>query len=326
MDSFDKEIPFQKADELRWEHLLPSMNGWTTWSADYYIPGEPTIPLTKAKEFLQQDLAIPALDELFHTFCLTGKKSGSNIDALHKQILGGREIVPVEDTRLHLVCQESRLFVKPIPPCLLSHEFWTFFLTSTKPDTPEHACRDVALGFMRSYAFLIQHRADLELAKKHCLIFPSMHDLDWHKWSKFIAGFRDVTDEHVAKRYQYGQLRLSRLHWAVHLFRRNSEVPSWLYGQSDCSVTPYLRASIFPLAFLFASVSIILAALQVLLAIPGNSLLSVAVDPGAVQRVAWRFSTSMLVLSTTSLFFLGVVPLVLIVFRLRHALESDGAR
>jgi hypothetical protein len=41
-----------------------------------------------------------------------------------------REIVVTEDPRLHLVWIYDRVFIKPLPKYLLSHDFWQIYLLS----------------------------------------------------------------------------------------------------------------------------------------------------------------------------------------------------
>jgi hypothetical protein len=74
----------------------------------------------------------------------------------------------------------------------------------------------IAVRFLRSYAFLVRHHLDFILAKEFRLI-PDY--VDWIKSSNFTNHFRHSGDEQVASRYHYGQLRLSRLDWAVRIFR-----------------------------------------------------------------------------------------------------------
>ncbi|KAM5527057.1 hypothetical protein FOXYSP1_20569 [Fusarium oxysporum f. sp. phaseoli] len=280
------DAPFPNTDALNAERLrYPSdhstlSNPWLTTfhptpqnetKLINHVPGEPTISLTESRVFLQKELATPVLDELYHNLRWFSKRSSSNIDALHRQIIKGRNIVPTEESRLHLIWQEKRIFIKPIPLCLLNHDFWKHFLRSNLSTTsrPSSATgsnvvaeqssasgpyRAAALGFLRSYAFLIQHRSDLGLAKEHHLI-PK--DVDWVQWSKFIAGFRKLTDNDVAKRYRYGQLRLTGLNWATRIFRPKSAATYWFYEEAHWSTVPYIREAAVPLAFIFARIEVL---------------------------------------------------------------------
>ena len=79
---------------------------------------------------------------------------------------------------------------------------------------------------MQSYTLLMQYYIDFILISESYLFLAK---LNWVKWSKFIAYFQNIKDEDVANRYYYRQLRLSRLNWAVHLFRPSSITTRWFY-------------------------------------------------------------------------------------------------
>jgi hypothetical protein len=72
--------------------------------------------------------------------------------------------------------------------------------TSQKEFAPRFD-RSIALGFLRSYAHLVQHRSDFTLAREPQLI-PD--NVDWLKWCRFIHHFRHIEEDQVAKRYHYG--------------------------------------------------------------------------------------------------------------------------
>jgi hypothetical protein len=95
-----------------------------------YPPGEPTISLVPAEvhAFLSRELDTLVLDELYSKLWLVARRSGRSIDPLHQQKVKGRDIVPTEDPKLHLVWQHDKIYVKPIPVCLLNHDFWTTYL------------------------------------------------------------------------------------------------------------------------------------------------------------------------------------------------------
>ncbi|KAK3947627.1 hypothetical protein QBC32DRAFT_383561 [Pseudoneurospora amorphoporcata] len=85
--------------------------------------------------------------------------------------------------------------------------------------------RSITMGFLRSYALLVPHRLDFVL-------------------SKFISYFRYITDEQVARRYYYGQLRLLQLNWAVRIFLVLA-VPAddlWFSGLGDSGLQKLGRA------------------------------------------------------------------------------------
>ncbi|UKZ54122.1 hypothetical protein TrVGV298_007928 [Trichoderma virens] len=284
------ESPFNRADALDHSRLRESheqIRGAAYPTSAYtpqqkfdptidHIPGEPTISLAESSEFLHRELATPILDELYNVLHLFARKLSSNVDALHAQIFKGRSIVAVEDPRFHLVRQERSVFIKPMPVCLLNYDFWMHCLAS-------NSYRAMAMGFMRSYSHLIQHQSDLRIAKDRGLV---PEDITWTRWSKFIRGFRLIHDEEVARRYHYGQLRLTRLNWAIFIFRPKSAGNSLrFYYQSPWSASVFIQYAAVPLAFIFASVSLILSSMQVMLTVPDDSLLSGGIALSSVLLV-----------------------------------------
>ncbi|PLN86208.1 hypothetical protein BDW42DRAFT_159593 [Aspergillus taichungensis] len=170
----------------------------------------------------------------------------------------------------------------------------------------QHFDRAVAVGFLRSYAHLIRHRSDFVLARQYHLISETV---DWPQWSRFIHNFRYIEDVYVSKRYQYGQLRLSRLNWAVRLFRPPSAKTVWYYEIPYWSIQVYTRRYTAPLIFLFASISMVLSSMQVLLSGPmgDHRILSTTLD--GFQDMARAFGG----FSILVLLFLAMTWLLLIV-------------
>jgi hypothetical protein len=203
---------------------------------------------------------IPVLDEMYIRLWLVAKKSGNNIDPLSRQRIKDREIVLTENSKLHLVWHQDKIYLKPISICLLNYDFWTAYLSSsaitTSSDTTisltGQEClsskfdRSVAIEFLRSYVFLIQHHTNFILACEHHLISDK---IDWIKWSIFIAHFRPIKNNQVANRYHYDQLRLSRLNWAIRIFRSQSVSTTWCYEIPHWSTSPYMERAITPLVF-----------------------------------------------------------------------------
>ncbi|ORY72156.1 uncharacterized protein BCR38DRAFT_419092, partial [Pseudomassariella vexata] len=292
-----------------------------------HIPGDPAVNLllNEVRDYLSNQLETPLLDELYDHLWLVARKSGQNIDALHRQRVKGRSIVPVEDPRLHLVWGGGKIYIKPIPVFLLNHDFWTMYLhprmgETSAPYSQGHSQastsafdRSVALGFLRSYALLVPHRVDFMLAKESYLI---PEDVDWLLWSSFIRHFRDLGDESVAKRYHYGQLRLSRLDWAVRIFRPQHTSTIWFYEIPQWSHTDFVARATLPLLFVFASVSLALSSMQVALSVPGDELWPQGLSESGkrdMQRAFWMFSVVVVLLWVGSIY--GTV----------RGLEVDGS-
>jgi hypothetical protein len=256
-------------------------------------------------------------------------------DPLHQQIVKGRNIVATEDPNLHLVWHDDRIYLKPVPDCLLNYDFWTAYLPSRgKPPVAGGPPagrkvsgdfdRSVALGFLRSYAFLIQHRLDFILARDHHLIPQNIH---WMKWSTFITHFRRIEDNQVARRYHYGQLRLSRLNWAVRIFRPRSTNTNWFYELPHWSMVSYVQRAIAPLIFVFASLSLILSSMQVIISVPADELGFRQLDDSTLQglrRVFWVFPIVVLLLASLIWALLLVIPFSVITWQVFWGYKNYG--
>ncbi|KAI9777908.1 MAG: hypothetical protein M1816_004380 [Peltula sp. TS41687] len=304
-----------------------------------YVPGEPSVNLEPAEvyAFLIREFHTPVLDELYTRLWCVARKSGRSIYPLNRQRVKGRDIVLTEDPKLHLIWRHDRIYVKPIPVCLLNHDFWTIYLPPSAETTsscknawqagandltPEFD-RSVAVGFLRSYAYLIQHRLDFILAREHHLI-PI--DIDWIRWSIFIAHFRNIEDDQVAVRYRYGQLRLTRLNWAVRIFQPRSAMTRFFYGIPHWATGLYLKQVIGPLIFAYASLSVVLSSMQVALTVPADALWFEKLGASGLQamrRAFWIFSIITLLFSG-AVWLLLLVPLSGIGWQLSWGFRNRG--
>lgn len=153
-----------------------------------HVPREPSMVLTgfSVGDFSTSELNTPVLNEIHdHLWCVA-RESGKSINPINRQRVKVRQVIATEDASLHLVWHRDRIYVKPMPLCLLNHDFWTTFLSlpvtntisnqpaSTSPQqTPEHVFdRRIALGFLRSYALLVCHHVNFVLARDAHL-FPA---------------------------------------------------------------------------------------------------------------------------------------------------------
>ena len=296
-----------------------------------HLPDEPSVSLTprSVSAFMHKELATPLLDTLFPNLWLVAKQASNNIDPLHQQHIKGRQVVPVENAKMHLVWMTEKVYVKPVPLCLLNYYFWLYYLCpdtnvplqgATEPNGSKSAPgklidrhsrqrqladRAIALGFLRSYSYLIEHRSDFFIARSHNLI---PEDINWTSWMTFIAPFRHIQDSQVAKRYRYGQLRLSRLNWAVRIFRPATRTTSWFYELSYWSTGPYVGSIITVLGFLFATLSLVLSAMQVALA--------AMPDLHPVASASWVFSLIVLFVAGVSWAMLVVIPFGVLMWQL----------
>ncbi|KAK3368553.1 hypothetical protein B0H63DRAFT_488685 [Podospora didyma] len=259
--------PFRKIDEL------------ITKLAD------PTIP-DAAAIHLGDELSCTVLDELYPNLDFVARRSSLHIDPIHKHLQKCRKIIITEDPNLHLIWNNGIVYLKPLPHCLLSHSFWSGYLG------PGSAYRGEALGFVRSYARLIRHHSDFKLALEAGLIPSSAlspnpylsspssppestGELTYTTLLRFLRHFSDIPDADVSLRWRFGQLRLSRLNWAVRIFQpRTSTEKGFLYRiyyeQQHWQTGQFLNEFAAPFLFLFATLSLILSGMQVVLATEFN--------------------------------------------------------
>ncbi|KAI0844595.1 hypothetical protein F5Y00DRAFT_273922 [Daldinia vernicosa] len=213
---------------------------------------------------LPKELDCPVLDKMYPSLHFFARKSSSHIDPIHEHKVKERRICITEDPALHLVWYYNTIFIKPLSPELLSYDFWEEHLK------PSSTCRPAALGFIRSYAYLVRHRSDFIIAREENLI-PASETMTYGDFSRFIDKFRDIPDTVVSPRWRFGQLRLSRLNWAVRLLQ--PQVPGHrgllqrlFYRERFWQTRYFIQEFAAPLVFVFAAFSLILAAMQVVLA------------------------------------------------------------
>jgi len=211
--------------------------------------------------YLEWELKVPRLNEIHGYLWLAGRPMCAR--PLHRQAMLGRELVITEQVDLHMVRQESRIFLKPLPEFLLSADFWT-----------THLCRDLdlhrcACGFLLSYVWLVCSKSDLRIAQRGGLLDS---DITWEGWRSFtrtlLQSIDKTTLEGVNKRYHYGELRLSRLNW---IYRMSTNNPSltrimrgYMYEYNQYSDFAQRNFAWVLVAFVY--ITIVLTAMQVGLA------------------------------------------------------------
>jgi hypothetical protein len=124
-----------------------------------HVPNHPSVSLHRAEvdQFLRDELSTPLLDHLYPVLWLAGKKSSQKIDALHRHLTKGRAILAAEEPKLHLIWDSSHIFIKPVPTCLLNHQFWEHYIRGTTHEP-------IAIG---TYSRLLIHRPDSRHSKFH---------------------------------------------------------------------------------------------------------------------------------------------------------------
>lgn len=325
-------IPFTSGQEL-YKNLHISSSGtldrlkngtqstYTVNSQATTLPGHPNIGLRdpNLSSLLQRELATPRLDAIGARLWLIAKQDSSHISSLTHQHVRGRRIVITENPELHLVWIYDQIFLKPLPKYLLSHAFWEFYFTSKKSPIRSDAERakilKAARGFLRTYAYLIQHKSDFLIAtdEKHRLLPKKT------RYSDFIrlitACQQHITDEDVSPRYAFGELRLSRLNFWSKIFLRQFSFQK-IHGQYGAQFAQYYG----PILFIFAVLSVVLSAMQVAMA-----ALSEPPESGSTRylvSVSWGFSIFSLVVAALLTSFVFVVFLFLVSRETLYALKD----
>ncbi|OAK97719.1 hypothetical protein IQ06DRAFT_280372 [Phaeosphaeriaceae sp. SRC1lsM3a] len=163
-------------------------------------------PATERQTFLRDQLETPRLNAIHDYLWLAGLPVAAR--PLHRQILLGRTVFITERPDEHLVWFETQIFIKPLPDYLLNYDYWLENLCDDDgEDLYQSAC-----GMLLSYAWLICYESDLNLAKEIGLMHK---DVEWPSWTayleEFLANMDRTSSRDINKRYNYGELRLSRL-------------------------------------------------------------------------------------------------------------------
>ncbi|RSL38062.1 hypothetical protein CEP53_015211 [Fusarium sp. AF-6] len=218
------------------------------------VLGQPMLAIddqAAIEDFLQNELSTVRLKQFYSLLFLASNRN--NISPLH-QLVKGRKICITERPDLHLTWYYDRIFVKPIPKCLSSSTFCQQYLTKPgKRDGGGDSIRAEATGFLRTYARLIRHESDLDVAKDLRL---TPKTTTWDQWCRFIEQFCHLQDKHVAVRYHYGEIRLTRLNFWYSLCRGRS------YFQAHHNYATIFSRFGPPYLFVFGAVTVVLTALQ----------------------------------------------------------------
>ncbi|KAL1602377.1 hypothetical protein SLS60_005793 [Paraconiothyrium brasiliense] len=306
--------PFLKHHALDQQTLAP-FQGPSQTPTIHHVPDQPSVPLNnqEVQDFLTAELQTTILDRMYNWLWLCATKESHRIDALHQHLFKGRSILPTEDPALHLIWFKDKVCIKPIPLCLLNHSFWLHFLPPS-PEAPSAlppSSTRLALGFLRSYAYLIRHRSDLAIAVENGLL-PK--HVDWLQWAHFIAPFRNVQDLDVAPRYHFGQLRLTRLNLLIRVLRPRSRDDAGTnrhYYTMHWYTSAYLRQFVSAGVFVFASLSLIMSAMQVILSLPSDMAgRTWTREKDALSFAFWGFCVTVLVLLAFSWMLLLAGPVV----------------
>ncbi|KAM0226848.1 hypothetical protein ACHAPO_012033 [Fusarium lateritium] len=315
-------IPFQKENQLCNELYINSYRIVSNTDEDgtynQHLPGDPRIEFTDQNigERLKDEFLTEDLDKMAPHLWLMSTQSSSNISPLTEQITRGRRLVITENPGLHLVWAHDRVFLKPLPEYIFSHAFWEYYLVSSYSPL-EKSVRQSLLeaisGFLRSYSYLIRHKSDFRLATGDDLqLIPK--SITYAQFVNFMDHC-DIRDSSASPRYQFGELRLTRLNfWCkIFLYKSNYQRVEWQYGA-------HFAQYYGPLLFIFALISLLTSAMQVVLAAqdvlqPDDSWLIFA-------KVSMGFSvfTIFFVACTASALLIALILMVLkeFIFAVKH--------
>jgi len=284
------------------------------------LPGHPRAGLADVgalTSFLEDDLCSQDLERMAPYFWMMSLRSSSNISPLHRQRVKGREILISEDPKLHLVWLQDRIHIKPLPAYLLSFAFWDIYLLQRSSPLPEESRSRIlkaALGYVRTFYYLVKYESDLTLAQERHLIPKSV---SWAQFCAFTSKFHSISDADVSARYSFGELRLSRLNFYCKFILGKFRIQ-----HVHTSYSAYFARLYAPFLFVFGIFAVVLSALQV----------ELQVEPFA--QVEWPrfwdscrwFAFLTLVLATAFTALLLCLFLHRFVAEWQHAIRDELAR
>ncbi|KAF4971005.1 hypothetical protein FSARC_2108 [Fusarium sarcochroum] len=275
------------------------------------VPGFPRLSLdnkTGVKELLTAELCSGDLDRVSDKLWWMSKQNSKSISPLHRQLVKRRSIVVTEDPKLHLVWIYDRVFIKPLPRFIGSYDFWKNHICNNTT-SEEARVRQNALGYLRTYYYLIQHESDLRIAKDPSLCLVP-EDITWEQFCKFTSSLNTIADTDVSLRYTYGEIRLTRLNLYAPLLLHKSHFQrgEYQYGQ-------YFARFYGPILFSIGVVSVTLSGLQV--------VASVETGGGTNwQGTALGFSVAVILISFGLLLGFGILLVYKIVKEWEFAIKE----
>src|SRR2546423_4286702 len=278
-----------------------------TPSLHYQLPrlvrkrnGKIILPRDHLEAFVNNEFDVSRLDRIHDRLWLAGRLQ--NIRPLHRQQLLGRKILVTEQADLHLLWQDDKVFIKPLPAWLLDNDFFQRHVR-TSPALP------AALGFLKSYILLVSHESDFILARDSHLL-PS--DLEWEGWLDILQDWIPslFDGEHtLAPRYQYGELRLTRINLIYRLdFRFRFQHFCRGYHSSSQTFQSFLNRNFGWLLVIFVYFTILLTALQV--GLSTNQLR----DSAPFNAASYGFTIFSLVAPLVTILYGVILTFVLVVY------------
>ncbi|KAL0934078.1 uncharacterized protein CTRU02_210877 [Colletotrichum truncatum] len=287
-----------------------------------HLPGWPNIPPDKqdkpqrALDILEKEFCSNDLDRMASKLWWMSKQDSSNISPLHRQSVKRRSIIVTEDPKLHLVWIHDRIFVKPLPRYITSYSFWREHLCCDKAGEVgrrRERVRKAALGYLRTYAYLVQYESDFRICKDPNLqLIPA--DVTWDQFCDFTADVANINDIDVSARYTFGEIRLTRLNFYAPFFLRKS-----YFQRVEYQYGTYFARFYAPTLFVIGVASVVLSGFQVAVAVDDSNQES----PGsALSAVALWFSILAIILFCGLCFCLGAILAYKLVKEWKYAIRD----
>ncbi|KAL7916794.1 hypothetical protein GGI35DRAFT_485957 [Trichoderma velutinum] len=172
---------------------------------------------------LEQELWLGALQDVKPSDWIAKYSIPMPARPLHQYVHDGQQIMVTEVMRDHLRRYKYRIHLKPLPRYLLLPQFWKQYLsceagclcmTDHTPTTEDYRCqrrklREVALGFLYSYACLISYEIDFHLAKDARLV-PTDERFTWTRWVALVDQLEiESIESRMHLRFIYGEISIA---------------------------------------------------------------------------------------------------------------------
>jgi hypothetical protein len=261
------KIPFEKCVQLcstlEYSRTPEKPAHLHTRSPSQHLPDAPRINLSspfKILDYCLSDLDTPRLNALGEKLWWVGPTPA--IVSLTQHAVLERRIQITEDASVHMLWVEGILYLKPIPAYLTSFAFWEFLMDVGNGLCAEERerCVRTSLGFLKTYAKLIQRRSDFVLARK-CELLGGLGDVTFEAFVAFIAAWDDVPDQAISSRWRFGLLHLDALN-----FHSVTRLRRWHLNRFESRWATYFSRFFPVVLFVFAVFSVILSAMQVIIA------------------------------------------------------------
>ena len=258
--------PFAKCDELcsdlEYAQEPEKSRCLRSRSHSRTLPDAPRVYLFAPSQILPyclEDLDTPKLNHLGEKLWWAGPTP--EITSLTQQLVLDRRIQVTEDPAVHCLWVEGVVYLKPLPLYLTSYAFWEYLCDASVDQTgfeERRRLKTTSLGFLRTYARLIQRRSDFDVARRNDLL--PLGCTTFEAFVAFVSAFDSVPDKAVSSRWRFGLLQLDALnfHSAIHLRR-------WHLNRFESRYTAYFQRFFPVVLFIFALFSVALSAMQVIL-------------------------------------------------------------